>query len=167
MNTMEKATRLLEEFARSRGLENLVFGEDGDCSLVDEEERVIHLQVDAENDCIICLAALGALPSPAGCRPEMLYDLLAANFCWQRSLGATLATEPQSGQVIIQRNLSLADVDADALSSFIDAFTQVTVYWEGRLAEMQAASEDDESPFSAAEDDAAEDDAEAESMLRV
>lgn len=153
MKTPEKAALLLEEFARSRNIEALNFGEEGNCALVDEHDRVIHLQIDSDNDRILCLAALGDLPSPAGCNPEILYDLLAANFCWGASCGATLAIETQSGQVIIQHFLEVAVADAETFSHFIDAFTRLVEYWEERLAGIREAHSGEDSPFNASEDE--------------
>lgn len=162
MNTAEKAALLLEEFARSRNIGDLGFGEDGDCALVDEHDRVTHLQIDTENGRILCLAALGGMPSPAGCRPEILYDLLVANFCWGSSCGGTLALEAQSGQVVIQRYLPVADADAESFDRFIDTFTRLVEYWKERLAQIQAAYADDDFPFSALEEDAIK-----ETMIRI
>ena len=161
MDTQDKAVRLLEEFARSRGIEGLVFREDGDCALVDEEERVTHIQRDTENDRLICLAALGDLPPPDQCDPELLHALLAANFCWGGSLEATLAIEAQSGQVILQRSLPLADADADMFGRFVDAFIQTVLYWEEHLAELRLSSGAD-FPF-----DGDEDGSGVETMLKI
>ena len=162
MNIVGKASRLLEEFARSRGIAQLEFGEDGDCALVDDRDGVTHLQIDAENGRLICLAALGEMPSPPECHPEILHDLLTANFCWGGSCGATLAIEAQSGQVVIQRSLPLAETDPGSFGRFVDEFFELTDYWEGRLAQIRATRMEDDSPFSASEDEAA-----AGPMIRI
>ena len=154
MNDVEKASLLLEEFAQSRGIDELEFGEDGDCALVDEHDRVTHVQIDAENGRVICLAALGAMPPASECNPEILHDLLTANFCWDESCGATLAIEAQSGQVVIQHALPLEDANLDAFGQFVDDFLALTDYWEGRLADIRTTRTEEDSPFGAAEDEA-------------
>jgi hypothetical protein len=165
MNTTEKAALLLEEFASSRNIAELAFGEDGDCALVDEHERVTHLQIDSDNGRLLCLAALGGLPSPAACPPEILYDLLAENFCWGGSCGATLAIEAQSGQVILQRYLPVEDADAGAFSRFLDTFTRLVEYWEERFAQIRAAHAEEGSPFSIAEEETEKET--TETMIRI
>ncbi len=153
MNIMDKAALLLKEFAQARNISDLEFDEDGGCAVVDEQDRVVHLQIDQSAGRLVVLAALGALPPAAHCRPEVLYDLLAANLCWAGSCGGTLAVEPRSGEAVIQLSLPLADADVAAFSLFIDEFRQLSIYWQERLAEIKDAHNDAENPFSIEEDE--------------
>ena len=162
---MDKAAMLLKEFAQARHISDLSFDEEGGCVLVDEQDRVIHLQIDQTSNRLLALSALGALPAPAHCRPEVLYDILAANFCWSGSCGGTLAVEPGSGEAVIQYALPLADADAAAFSSFMDEFAQLAIYWRERLDSIRAAHNYDDNPFDPAETEA--DSLAEEALIRV
>ncbi len=153
MNIMDKAAVLLKEFAQARHISDLSFDEEGGCVLVDEQDRVIHLQIDQTFERLLALSALGALPASAHCRPEVLYDILAANFCWAGSCGGTLAVEPGSGEAIIQYALPLADADAASFAGFIDEFAQLAIYWRERLDSIRAAHSDGDNPFALPEEE--------------
>lgn len=152
MNNTDKAALLLKEFAQARHIADLSFDEEGGCVLVDERERVIHLQIDEAAGRLLALSALGALPASAHCRPEVLYDILTANFCWAGSCGGTLAVEPASGEAVIQYSLTLADADAAAFARFIDEFAQLAIYWRERLDGILAAHSGADSPFALSEE---------------
>mgnify|MGYP003590705320 CR=1 FL=1 len=152
MNITDKAAMLLKEFAQARRISDLSFDEEGGCVLVDEQDRVIHLQIDQTFERLLALSALGALPAPVHCRPEVLYDILAANFCWAGSCGGTLAVEPGSGEAVIQYALPLADADASAFAGFMDEFAQLAIYWRERLDSILAVNSDADNPFAAEEE---------------
>ena len=151
-NITDKAALLLKEFAQDRGISDLSFDEEGGCVLVDEQDRVIHLQIDQTFERLLALSALGALPAPAHCRPEILYDLLAANFCWTGSCGGALAVEPGSGEAVIQCALPLVAADAAAFAGFMDEFAQLAIYWRERLDSIKAAHSGADSPFAVEEE---------------
>ena len=62
MNITDKAAMLLKEFAQARRISDLSFDEEGGCVLVDEQDRVIHLQIDQTFERLLALSALGAQP---------------------------------------------------------------------------------------------------------
>ena len=157
MNVADKAKLLLAEFSRFKNIPDLEFDADGGCALVDDKDRVVLLQIDADQERLVAMAPLGALPAAAHCRPEVLHAMLAANLCWGGSCGGTLALEPGSGEAVIQYALPLSGATDSDFSSFIDDFAQLAIYWQERLRGLLAARGQTDNSFAISDEESLED----------
>ena len=85
---MEDIRSTLKEVGARNGLE-IELDENGACTLELDDGRIMLLQERADLNELDFVATLGPVPEDA--RAEVFTELLAANFYWQETFGATLS----------------------------------------------------------------------------
>ncbi len=89
---------------------------------------------------------------PAGGEDEGRKDLLAGNCFFRSTGGATLAAAPGNNQVILQKVIPVAGLEASGLIGEIEKFTVVTGFWCERLGGLAQAPEAGDAPAAAAKE---------------
>ena len=147
---MENLELALKELGGKIGFE-IALDSNGTCTLELEDGRPILLQERANLDELDFVAILGEVPDAA--RAEVFTALLAANFYWKETLGATLSWNVDLQQVVLIYPLPLASATPSTLETIFSKFLELQAAWKDRLADMIAdASETDVAEEPAAAD---------------
>lgn len=155
----EEIESALKELGAKNGLE-IAFDENGACTLGLADERVLILQERDDLNELDFVANLG--PVPEEIRGDVFTDLLAANFYWKETFGATLSWNTDLEEVVLIYPLSLADATPESVETIFTRFAELQDMWAERLAGMISAAQKYEAGESDEEDEEdAADDAEA------
>ena len=135
-----KAT--LEKIGSKSGLD-IALDENGSCTLELADGRVLILQERADLNELDFVANLGTVPEEV--RAEVFTALLAANFYWNETLGATLSWNTDLEEAVLIYPLPLADATPESVETIFNRFVELQAAWSDRLAGLVAiAQEDDE-----------------------
>ncbi|WP_323018721.1 type III secretion system chaperone [Castellaniella sp.] len=121
---------LIAELGQSLGDAEMAAGEDGYLGLVIDAHD-IHLQYDADEDQLVLYARLQE--ADADRRDAIYAMLLAANIFWQGTRGATFSADFDTGRIFLADRRGLAGLDAEALSVWIERFSNAAAYWRERI----------------------------------
>lgn len=156
---MENLALALKELGEKIGFEIALDG-NGSCTLEMTDGRPIILQHRANLNELDFVAALGEVP--AEFRAGVFTDLLAANFYWNETLGATLSWNAAIQQVVLIYPLPLADATPALLETIFSKFLELQAAWKDRLADLVADGTEAEAQKQAA---AADDDVGADLII--
>ena len=118
-------SEILEQFGKKIGLE-LALDENGLCR-VSIDEMTISIQEIPEADVVALYADVGELPVEG--REDFYAAALKANWMFSGTGGSTLAIDPQSDKVILNRCDSLASLDVEGFSSTLERFVNMLETW--------------------------------------
>lgn len=122
---------LIADFAAKVGLEDFAPNEEGVCQLIDEN-TVITIQDCGEIGLILITAPMAKLPArTAG---VLLSRLLAANFLYEKTMGATIALDEKSGMLYLTRYDALGQLDGEGLKARLESFATVLDQWRREIA---------------------------------
>ena len=150
----EEIESILKEIGAKNGLE-IAFCEDGTCPLELADGRVLLIQKRANLDELDFVATLG--PVPKEVRADVFTDLLAANYYWTETFGATISWNVDLDEAVIIYPFHLADATSESVETVFKRFVDLQAAWSERLAGMikrakeeasGALDEDDEEEFS-------------------
>lgn len=128
----EQAELLVAELAAAIGLPGLTFREDGTLVLQIGDDLLLFLGVEGSGDALTILAPL---PDSAGPKPpDLLERMLAANFMWRETGGATLAVDGQGGPVTVMRRLPLQGLAFPAFRAAMEDLVTTAQAWKHRVA---------------------------------
>lgn len=128
-------TNELTRLGEQLGIGALAFDEQGICSLaIDDGRWIVAIGHSAgENSLRLMLCVDERVPDE-----RQAYRLLAANFAWQDSDGATFALAPDSGALIVQRNVSGDELGAGQLPALLEALVATAERWTAELGSTPA-----------------------------
>ena len=154
---MDNLAQALKELGQKNGF-NLALDDNGTCSLELADGRPLVLQERANLNELDFVALLGEVPDAA--HADVFRELLAANFYWEKTLGATLSWNADLEQVVLIYPLPLADATDETLESIFKRFLELQAAWKERLDGLVAeastnaeADDDDEADTFAGNDD--------------
>ena len=124
------------------GLE-IALDENGACTLELADGRVMLLQERANLNELDFVATLGPVPEEA--RADVFTELLAANFYWQETFGATISWNADLEEVVLIYPLPLADATPESVETIFNRFVELQSAWAERFAEMVADAQEGES----------------------
>jgi hypothetical protein len=132
---------LLDEFGRTAGLGRVALNDEGVCRLVLDEDLTVDVEVAPEASraagSFFLHAVAGRLPAGDG-DPGLLKELLAANLFGRDTGGATLALDPDLGEVVLLRELGAEATDYGTFAAALERFVNALDRWRGRLAKGAA-----------------------------
>ena len=146
-----KAT--LEKIGAKSGLD-IALDENGSCTLELADGRVIVLQERANLNELDFVANLGTVPEEV--RAEVFTALLAANFYWNETLGATLSWNTDLEEAVLIYPLPLADATPESVETIFNRFVELQAAWSDRLAGLVATAQEDVEDDADAPDDEAD-----------
>ena len=153
---MENLEQSLKELGSKIGFE-IELDDNGACTLELADGRPLCIQRRANLNELDFVSLLGEVPDDV--RADVFTDLLAANFYWQETLGATLSWNAGLEQVVLIYPFPLADATPGTLESIFTRFLELQAAWKDRLDEMIAdaqkpeAAEDGDEDHTSANDD--------------
>jgi hypothetical protein len=148
--SLESMQSLVEAFGESLGLPNLAADAEGYLCL-SFDDLVVHLQHEPEDDEVAAFARIGGVEEDRAL--EIYQMLLAANQLWAGTAGATLSVQPEDQTVFIAARKALPVLNEASFQAWLGDFVDITGYWTGRLARVNAGGPV-EDPDDASEPDA-------------
>ena len=136
---MDDVRSALKELGERNGLD-IGLDETGACTLELADGRVMLLQERADLGELDFVATLGPVPEDA--RAEVFAGLLAANFYWKETLGATISWNADLEEVVLIYPLPLADATPESVETVFGRFVELQAAWAERFAGMVAAAQD-------------------------
>jgi len=130
---MEDLQSTLKEFGAKNGLE-IAFDENGSCTLELADGRVLLIQERADLNELDFVATLGSVPEHL--RAEVFTDLLAANFYWKETFGATLSWNADLAEVVLIYPLQLDYATPKLVETIFTRFVTLQTAWAERFAKM-------------------------------
>ena len=137
---MQEIESILKEIGAKNGLE-IALDEDGACTLELADGRVMLLQERSNLDELDFVATLGPVPEEA--RADVFTELLAANFYWQETFGATLSWNADLEEVVLIYPLQLVGATPESVETIFNRFVELQAAWAERFAEMVADAQDE------------------------
>ena len=153
---MDNLAQALKELGQKNGF-NLALDDNGTCSLELADGRPLILQERVNLNELDFVALLGEVPDAA--HADVFRELLAANFYWEKTLGATLSWNADLEQVVLIYPLPLADATSKTIESIFTRFRELQAAWKERLdglvaeASVRAETGDDAEANALAEND--------------
>ena len=136
--------QVLKEIGAKNGLE-MSLDENGACSLELADGRIMPVQERAGLDELDFVATLG--PVPEELRAKVFTELLAANFYWKETFGATISWNADLEEAVITYPLGLADATAESVETIFTRFAELQSAWAERFAGLIAeAGKGEEDP---------------------
>ncbi len=134
--------RLLTDFGKALGLDELSLDESGYCCL-SFDEVVVNIESVGDSSLVLLYSSLGVLPEDAG--REVYGRLLAANYFFQETAGGTIGLETASGAVAMTRvidavGMEVLDWEA-AIKGFVDAAESCAALCNGGSALREEIAE--------------------------
>jgi hypothetical protein len=139
---MTELETALKELGSKTG-QDIALDENGSCALELSDGRMLLLQERADLNELDFVATLGTVPDEA--RAAVFTDLLAANFYWKETFGATLSWNPDLEEVVLIYPLPLAGVSSESVETIFTRFLELQAAWSDRLAGLVADVQEDES----------------------
>ena len=152
---MDNLNLALQELGAKIGFE-IALDENGACTLELADGRPLLLQERPNLNELDFVATLG--PVPEEVRAAVFTELLAANFYWQETFGATLSWNAALEEVVLIFPLPLADATPESVETVFARFVDLQSAWAARFAALVAAARDLGPDADDADDDSGEDD---------
>jgi hypothetical protein len=134
---------LLEGIGKNLGVE---LADEGGAAAVEVDGNPIVLHM-ADDDLLLIHADLGEM-APEN-RDRIRAVALEANFLYQGTGGATLAVDPNSGRLHLQKYNWLDRLDAENAVESLARFADTVKTWKGLLAETMARAPEESDALSA------------------
>ena len=138
---MEEIRQILEGIGDKNGLE-ISLDENGSCALELSDGRVLLIQERAGLDELDFVATLGPVPEEK--RSAVFTDLLAANFYWKETYGATISWNVDLEEAVIMYPVNLAAATPESIETIFARFLELQSVWASRLAGLLADEQDDD-----------------------
>jgi len=132
----------LKEIGAKNGLE-IALDEDGSCPLELADGRMLLLQERADLDELDFVVTLG--PVPEEVRATVFTDLLAANFYWKETFGATISWNADLEAAVLIYPLPLANATPESVETVFTRFVELQAAWSDRFTGLIAAAQEHES----------------------
>ena len=132
---MKDVKLALKELGAKIGLD-MELDETGACTLDLSDDRVMLIQERADLEELDFVATLG--PVPKEVRADVFTDLLAANFYWNETHGATISWNADLEEAVIMYPLNLADATEESVETIFTRFLDLQAAWAERLAGLVA-----------------------------
>ena len=142
MIVASQAELLLKNLSAAEG-EELTFDQQGDCSLISPEQRLIHIHYNAELGEIQLYGVVGELPEDESLSHALLRNFMINNFMWLDSLGSTFALEPENNYIILQKIYNDNEPNDKSFRIAIDKFDFELCYWMERFLSLPGEIEEE------------------------
>ncbi|WP_174999211.1 type III secretion system chaperone [Rugamonas aquatica] len=145
MSASQACIDLLHELGRRYHIDGLAFDAvSGLCLLGFDRRLKVWLAPDTRADSLALCAVLGAFTPSA--RPDLMLAMLAGNFNWRATGGATLAFDIAAGMAVLTLSLPLAGLDGERLETRLNAFVDTALEWAERLSQPPGQAEPPTTP---------------------
>lgn len=143
-NDKELVQKLFDDVSARTGIPRIDLTENDSAALPFGEGMLLHVHYRAEIPEVDFTVPIGSVPKR---KKASVYErLLAANFYWVSTQGATLSYQNELDEIIIQFREDTANLTAERLQRVLEGFLSVAIKWKEKLAKMiEDADEEDDS----------------------
>ena len=143
-NDKELVQKLFDDVSARTGIPRIDLAENDSAALPFGEGMLLHVHYRAEIPEVDFTVPIGSVPKR---KKASVYErLLAANFYWVSTHGATLSYQTELDEVIIQFREDTTNLTAERLQRVLEGFLSVAIKWKEMLAKMiEDADEEDDS----------------------
>ena len=138
---MEELDKALKEIGAKNGLE-MALDENGACTLELSDGRLMLVQERADLNELDFVATLGSVPE--GARGTVFTELMAANFYWEETFGATLSWNADLEEVVLMYPFRLDGATVESVETVFTRFLELQAAWAERFAKMVEEAEKSE-----------------------
>lgn len=143
MNASARAQELIQSLGRKAGIADLDFDDEGLLVFDIDGSQSLALGFEAEREAISIYAPIRG--SDGKRREGLLESLLAANFMWQETQGATLALDKATDHVVLHQRLPLAKLSSEDFEATLETFFS-TVQVFSQLASVAPRLDEPDEP---------------------
>lgn len=133
MNIREKANEFVANLGKIIHVDGLIFDDDDSCIILIDNKILFILELDEDAKTIVFNVVLGNLPIMR--RQEVLYELLSANFYWNRTEGGTIGIDEQTDIVTLCYTMGLPLENDSDFEFIFEKLANASEYWIDRLLE--------------------------------
>ena len=140
----ELVQKLFDDVSARTGIPRIDLTENDSAALPFGEGMLLHVHYRGEIPEVDFTVPIGSVPKR---KKASVYErLLAANFYWVSTQGATLSYQNELDEVIIQFREDTTHLSAERLQSVLEGFLSVAIKWKEKLAKIiEGADEEDDS----------------------
>ena len=132
MDLREEADKWVSDLATKVGIKDEVKFDDEDTCVIFLDEKILFiLELNEDIHGIVINVVIGNLPEKD--REAVLYDMMSANFFWNRTEGATLGVDEETDIVGLCYMVSLPLENEDDFDVVFEKLANVGEYWIDRL----------------------------------
>ena len=129
MITETIAKEILQSFSEAEGGE-FSLDENGNCSIISDEERVTHLHFNSELGEIQLCGIVGQLPyDNEELSTDIIRYFMVSNFMWIDSMGGTFSLEPDNNNILFQKSYKDANELKENFKGILVRFDNELGYW--------------------------------------
>lgn len=133
-----QAQQFLDALSEHYGVPRLVFDVEGKCLLSTRDKHILTLAAQLDDlRSIILHTVVGVIDLADETANSLLRDLLSANVGWERTLGATMGMDKDTGVVTLWQRFVLPAVSTEEITDTVDLFLNTARNWREELAESQ------------------------------
>lgn len=103
------------------------------CVLSFDDDLVLNIEYDDSTTRLVFSIYIGEIP-PSGAEP-LLREILAANFFWQHTGGATLALEKATGGLVLVYALGINEFESTTLEIVIENLLNAAEEWRQKISD--------------------------------
>ncbi len=132
---------VLAELGHQMGL-NVTLNEEGVCRLVFDERFPVDIEASPDNDAVHLYSVLCPIPPED---KERFYErLLEANLFGGDTGGAWFALDGSHGEVVLNRTVSMANIDYQDFANLLEGFVNHLEAWDDKLShgELSVSTEE-------------------------
>ena len=135
MDKRDIANQLVTELGKTLTVPEMTLNEQNYAALLFDDNILLNIEYDVIQDRMMLYVYLDELPTE-GSEP-ILRQLMAANFFWYRTQGATLSLEEETGGILISYAHQLIDLDAGKFEDICSNFVQKAEEWKNKISVMK------------------------------
>lgn len=141
-NDKELVQKLFDDLSAQTGIPRIDLTENDSAALPFGEGMLLHVHYRGEIPEVDFTVPIGSVPKR---KKASVYErLLAANFYWVSTQGATLSYQNELDEVIIQFREDTANLNVDRLQRVLEGFLSVAIKWKKKLAKMIENADDED-----------------------
>lgn len=133
MDIREKANELVANLGKRIKVDGLVFDDEDNCIILLDDKILFILELSEEIKSIVFSIVLGNLPVEG--RQAILYELLSANFYWNKTEGGTLGIDEETDIVTMCYLMGIPLEDDTDFEIIFEKLANISEYWIDRLQE--------------------------------
>ena len=134
----EQIQAMLDEISSAEGTPRFDLSEDDGCTVPFGDGMMVRVQLRPQIPELDFTVPLGSVPEEK--RADVYGALLASNFYWTATHGATLAMEPETEQILLQYQENALTLTKERLQKTMEGFCTVAEEWKDRLSELVGES---------------------------
>ena len=137
----ELVQKLFDDVSARTGIPRIDLTENDSAALPFGEGMLLHVHYRGEIPEVDFTVPIGSVPKR---KKASVYErLLAANFYWVSTQGATLSYQNELDEVIIQFREDTTSLGVERLQSVMEGFLSVAMEWKGKLAKIIDGADED------------------------